>query len=55
MQYIELSPVAAFLLRVNIITVPHAYLLIGVGMLQSYPCKHSQVALIDFDGGGNEK
>ena len=35
MQYIELSPVAAFLLRMNIITVPQPYLLIGVCMLQS--------------------
>ena len=37
MQNIELSPVAAFLLRVNIITVPAG--LIGVGMLQAYPVR----------------
>ena len=41
-QYIELSALREY----------QAYLLIGVGMLQSYR-KDSQVALIDFAGGGN--
>ena len=53
MQYIELSPVAAFLLRVNIIT---AVLLANWCWYASIlPSKDSQVALIDFAAGGNIK
>ena len=53
MQYIELSPVAAFLQRVNIITAP-------AGLLANW-CWYAslnslvEALLIDFAGGGNGK
>ena len=55
MQYIELSPVAAFLLYVNIITAPAGLLANWCWYASILPGKDSQVTLIDFASGGNEK
>ena len=45
MQYIELSPVAAFLLLIN---TPAGILANWCWYASILPCKDSQVALIDF-------